>query len=145
MLVSPRGTTLVELVVAVGLIGTLLLSAAGLLALGSRQVRFARNRSRALAVASSTIEIIEGWSYHTIGSRLGCPGDVSVCSADSPEYLVSRLAPEERGSPVFRLRVELRSLDGGTLASCRLMRVDVVVGWSEPGREADLRLSVVRG
>ena len=57
------GATLIEVTIALGLLGSLLISAAGLAAFGSRQIRAGGSRSQALTIARSVVEEMAAWSF----------------------------------------------------------------------------------
>ena len=68
----PTGASLVEVVIALGLLASALMAAAGLLAVGNRQVQGGGHRSQALAVAEAIVEELDVGGYARPIARLGC-------------------------------------------------------------------------
>ena len=71
------GSILIEVMIALGLLGSLLISAAGLVTLGNRQIRAGSLRSSALTIARTVMEESAAWSFRESYDRLGCSADAS--------------------------------------------------------------------
>ena len=88
------GFSLAEVVVALGVLASVLISVAGLLVLGNRLVKAGRGNSEALAVARDVLEEMECWSFEQVYSTFGCDPAQPSCSAstDDPQMAL-RLQP----------------------------------------------------
>ena len=142
------GFSLAEVVVALGLLASVLISVAGLLVLGNRQVSSGRSSSESLAVARDVLEEIKSWSFHETTAAfvddcdltgLTCTirSDASVTAADWHRQLVDAVGEG-------RLEIVLDSLDGDALDQTRNLRVTVTVYWEDGTRSRSLRLATVR-
>jgi Tfp pilus assembly protein PilV len=145
---APRtrsGTTLVEIVIALGLLAGLLLSVAGLLAAGNRQIRSGARASRALALARTVVEDLDLGARHRAYQRLGCAGGQRACHVDSGQPAVRRWHALA-GSELTALRIEVRveALGAATLDAAPALRVSVRVAWQEGLRSRGIRLTTLR-
>jgi type II secretory pathway pseudopilin PulG len=144
------GFSLVEVVVAMGLVASVLVSIAGVFVVGSRQVRSGRSSSEALAVARDILEHIESWSYHGIPSRLGCQDTAVECEVLSSDAGVAS---------VWQERLDRTLEDAGATITCQglaangqpaplgtahSLRFAVHVQWAEGPRERRIELVSVR-
>jgi len=145
---AAAGFSLAEVVVALGLLASVLISVAGLLVLGNRQVSSGRSSSEALAVARDVLEEIKSWSFHETTAAfvddcdlatLTCTieSETSVTAADWHRQLVDDVGQG-------RLEIVLDSLDGDALDQTRNLRVTVTVYWEDGARSRSLRLATVR-
>ena len=66
------GFSLVEVVVALGLLAAVLISISGLFVLAHKQVDGGRKNSVALSVARDILEEMDGWSYRQL-YQASCP------------------------------------------------------------------------
>lgn len=147
---STKGFSLVEVVVALGLLAGVLLSIASLLVLSSRKVNSGRSSSEALSVAGDILEQMEGWGFRQVHSEFNCDGTADSC-------LVSSLSDPGAAPWQARLtetlgqgRAEIQ-LDGfdeagaaSALDAARAIRVTVSVFWVEGLRPRSLRLATLR-
>lgn len=135
------GSSLIEVLVALGLLGSLLLSVAGLVTTGSRQIHSGGLRSRALAVAHTVAEELAGWSFRQSFEAFGCAGHAPLCRVD-PDALPPawpELAAETL--PQAGLAVVVSAIDGGRgLADSRALRITVTVSWREGRRPRSVSL-----
>ena len=139
------GATLIEVLIALGLLGTLLLSAAGLVTLGNRQIRAGSSRSQALTIARTVLEEMAAWNFRQTYDRLGCSGDQTRCSV-SPSHpvLESWQTMADRRVPRATVGILVEALDGMPLADSRALRLSVSVAWLEGARSRTLRLMSLR-
>jgi type II secretory pathway pseudopilin PulG len=146
-----RGFSLVEVLVALGLLAGVLLSIAGLLLLGSRQLSAGRSSSEALAVARDIIERVRAAGYRQSYDGFGCAGDEATCFLESPtdavlapwsERVRSQLGETGKAAVVF----EGFDRDGSeiALAESHLLRVTVSVAWTEGSRVRSVELVMAR-
>lgn len=145
------GFSLVEVVVALGLLACVLLSIAGLLVLGTRQVRSGRHSSEALAVARDVIEKIEGFGFRQIYWQFGCDAASASCLVESGQnpQAVTWHEQLKRTLPAgSEAEILLEGLDEGgsstRLDSADGIRVTVTVSWTEGLRPRRVRLVTMR-
>ena len=123
-----QGSSLFEVMLAMGLMAFVLGSIAGLFVIGAGQVRSGRAASEALAVAHSMVEEMQGWPVSEVYSRYGCDGGLD---SDLPGAEVSvTVTPLEPTATI--------------LAESRQLRVQVTVRWAEGSRNRRIRLATVR-
>ena len=131
----PRGTTLIETIVAVGLLATVILTAAGLLAMGNRQVASAGHLTRASILAESTLAQLTAGSRRLLLDRLGCDPVAAGCLVD---------APSSSELPRSAIELSLTALAGPSLGDALALRISVRVTWTEGLRERRLQFTTLR-
>ena len=145
-----RGFSLVEVVLALGLLALVLISIAGLFVLGGRQVRSGRASSEALSVARGILEETEGWGFRQTYERYGLDGSEAAYEIDSRANPSAARwqAGLDAMLPGSYALIELTSLGPGGAAPpmnrTRAIRVLVTVHWDEGGRRRSLQLGTVR-
>ena len=140
-----RGATLIEVTIALGLLGSLLISAAGLVTFGNRQIRAGSSRSQALTIARTVMEEMAAWSFRQSYDRLGCSAEEPQCSVGPGQPAVeSWQALAKSRVPGATVEVLVAALDGMPLADSRALRVTVSVAWLEGPRSRTLRLMSLR-
>lgn len=139
-----RGSTLIEVVIALGLLGSLLVAVAGMVTTGSRQIRAGGLRSRALTIARTVAEQMAGWTFRQSLERLGCSGDSTRCQVTSGDALRPWQALAREHLPQAELELVVSAVDGAELADSRALRVTVVVSWREGRRSRSLSLLWLR-
>lgn len=147
-----KGFSLVETILALGILGGVLVSIAGLFILGGKQVKSGREATEALSVARAVIEEMDGWSFHQTWQLYGIDGSTNTTATldtrtnayaskwqptldealynSHAEITISSLAPS--GSPV------------PNLDSTRSIRIVVTVFWAEGQRNRSIQLGTVR-
>ncbi|MDX1390310.1 MAG: type II secretion system protein [Acidobacteriota bacterium] len=143
-----HGFSLVEVIVALGILAGLLISIAGLFVLGTRQVHSGRRATEALAVATGLVEEIEGWGFHQLYGLFGIPPDRTRAEVDTrtdPRAVLWQPAIRTR-FPQGYARIRLETLGPGppTFADTRAIRVTVALHWREGSRPRSVRLATVR-
>jgi hypothetical protein len=140
-----KGTSLTEVVIAMGLLAGLLVSVAGLLTLGNRHVRGGARASQALTVARTVLEDLEVVGYDRAYRSLGCDGALPACRAASGQPVVAawhELAETDLHAP--RVEVRIEALGAISLDGARALRITVTVGWREGLRERRVQLTTLR-
>jgi type II secretory pathway pseudopilin PulG len=144
------GFTLVELLVALGLLTAVAFSIAGMFLLGTRSVNGGRTQTVALSVAQDVLEEMDGWVFERLWTAFGFDGSAAAYTVDS------RLAAEAAGWQAAldadlsdawaEIRIESVVDDGGAppLSAAPAVRVTVTVAWSEGARTRRVRLAAVR-
>jgi Tfp pilus assembly protein PilV len=146
---SCGGFSLVEVVLALGLLAAVLLSVCGLFLLGERQVRSGRAHSSALAVARDILEEMSARGFHDLHVALGLDGSAAAYTVDTRSNAFAAgwqraLDRELRGA---HARIELRSVGEGAAVALReavAVRLTVTVFWSEGPRARRVRLATLR-
>ena len=145
------GFSLVEVILALGLLAGVLISIAGLFVLGGRQVRSGRASSEALSVARMILEETEGWGFRQTFERYGFDGAAPSYVVDTrdPGYAGRWQAELDRMLHDSHATVEIRSVAAAgvpapPLEDARAIRVVVTVHWSEAARARSLQLGTVR-
>jgi len=139
------GTTLLESVIALGLLAGLLISAAGLLGQAQRQILGGAHLSQALALTRTVLEDLELLPYDGLVQTLGCDASVPRCLVISGDPAVAawqRLA--ELDLPLPAIEIDLRAPSGVSLVEASALRVTVRVSWLEGQRRRRLQLTTWR-
>jgi prepilin-type N-terminal cleavage/methylation domain-containing protein len=154
-----RGFSLIEVVLALGLLAGVLITISGLFVVGARQVKSGRTSSEALAVAREVHEDMYGWGYSQLWGMFGLDGQAATYTVDTrtcancgewQSTLVSKLGESAYAS------IQLDSVanavgavsnfadtSGNILA--KTVRVTVTVHWTEaPGRERAVAVGTTR-
>jgi len=142
------GFSLAEVVAALGLLAGVLISVAGLLVLGNRQVNAGRNTSEALAVARDVLEEMKSWNHRRTITEfiLDCPNLAnSTCLVDTRTSTACQAWQDELGTRLADGRAEIMIEGlGARLESARAIRVTVTVYWSQGLRVQSANLATVR-
>ena len=140
------GFSLIEVIVALGLLGGILLSVAGMFLLGERQVMRGRNQSYALSISRTILEEVGGWSHEATWERFGMTGTNATQTIDTQTNSFATkwqpLLDETLHTAAAEIRVE--SCDGSSLDTAPALRVIVRVWWDERTERRDVELSLVR-
>lgn len=78
-----NGFSLIEVVVALGLLAGVLISVAGLFILGGRSVKSGRTSSEALAAGKEIVEEMNGWSFGQMWTNFGQNGQAATYTFDT--------------------------------------------------------------
>jgi type II secretory pathway pseudopilin PulG len=149
---NERGLSLIEVILALGLMAGVLISVAGLFILSERQVKSGKTATQALAVGRAVSEEMTGWGFKQTYRVFGDDGTAASYTYDtrteafaakwqtmlddSLQYgsyatiLVAAVPPESGGSP--------------NLNACRAIRITVTVFWAEGDRNRSVRVMTVR-
>jgi type II secretory pathway pseudopilin PulG len=145
------GFSLIEVVLALGLLAMVLISISGLFILGARQVRSGRSSSEALSVARAILEDMEGWGFRQVYERFGLAGAEVSYQVDSRANAYAVPWQDELTSmiPGSYATIDLLSLGspGGpapVLGRTQAIRILVTIHWNEGSRGRQLQLGTVR-
>ncbi len=145
-----RGFSLIDVTLALGLMGVILISIAGMFALGGRSVKSGRTASEALAVARTIVEELEGWGFHQTYRQFGLDGSATSYTVDTRvNAYASKWQPElEDKLALSYALITIESLGPNnpppTLDSTLAIRVNVTVHWQERSRPRTAQLETVR-
>lgn len=146
-----RGFSLIEVLVALGLMAGVLIAIAGLFVLGGRSVKSGRTSSEALALGREIVEEMNAWGYTQLWGNFGLAGtantytvDTATCvTADCTGWqnsIVGRLGTTAHATIKLDNVVQAGQplvdfVDGAGNLLSRNVRVTVTVLWTQvPGR-----------
>jgi prepilin-type N-terminal cleavage/methylation domain-containing protein len=140
------GFSLIEVIVSLGLLGSVLLGVAGMFILGERQVRRGRIESVALTAAQTILEDIGGWNHAATWERFGLSGSAATYSIDTQVNTFAQRWQPRLHELLADGRAEIRveSCDGADLVDTDAVRVVVTVFWTEAKRARRTELALVR-
>lgn len=156
-----RGFSLVEVVIALGLMAGVLIAIAGLFVLGGRSVKSGRTSSEALAAGREIVEEMNAWGFSQLWSNFGYAGTAKTYTADTTTCttadctgwqtaLVAKLGPSARATIKID-SVAQGSLavpdfvDGGGAVTAKNVRLTVDVLWTQvPGRSRQVSVVTTR-
>jgi type II secretory pathway pseudopilin PulG len=144
------GFSLVEVVVALGLLAAVLISISGLFVLAHKQVDSGRKHSVALSVARDILEEMDGWAFRQLYSEYGFDGSEASYTVDTRTSVAAEGWQQALTSELSDSHAEivLASVDqsGGSpaLQDARAIRVEVSVYWKEGLRPRSVRLAMTR-
>jgi len=145
---SEQGSSLVEVVMALGLLGAVMGSIAGLFVIGASGVNSGRTVSQALSGARTIVEEMQDWRFDELHENFGLDGTASSYlidtrgNGDTAEWQ----AELSETLPGAFATIELVSLEPGSpyLKDSTQVRVTVTIRWSEGTRNRSVRLAMVR-
>jgi len=144
------GFSLVEVVLALALLGSVLIAVSGLFVLASRQLDSGRGQTTALAVARDILEEMNGWSFSWLYEGHGISGTGPAGSVDTlGAGYASKWQPRLDLLGAAHAVIELESVAAGlgtppNLDQTTAIRVRVTVYWSEGDRQRQVELATVR-
>lgn len=153
------GFSLVEVVIALGLLAGVLITISGLFVMGAKQVKSGRASSEALAVATEIHEEMVGWGYSQLWEAFGYDGqartyalDTRTCGACGAwqTTLAAKLGPSayaniELASVANATGVVRDFADAFGNVLAKTVRVSVIVHWTEiSGRERSVTVGTTR-
>ena len=146
---AEAGFNLVEVMLAMALLGSVLLSIFGMFAYGTRQTDRARSHTLALSVARDIIEEMTGWPHRQTWEALGMDGTLTSDTVDSRDAGYAEkwqpLIDQELNDGWAEIRVEpVGPWSPPALQDAIALRMTVTVSWNELGIDRSIRLCSVR-
>jgi type II secretory pathway pseudopilin PulG len=144
------GFSLVEAVVALGLLAGVLIAISGLFTLANQQLDGGRNHTVALAAAKDIVEEMNGWGFRQVWTAYGFDGSAASYTVDSRTNAFAapwQAALENRLSHCHAEIVVESVTDTGpgpALRDAAAVRLRVTVFWSEGPRGRSVSLATVR-
>jgi len=144
------GFSLVEVVVALGLLAGVLISISGLFVLANRQLDGGRNHSIALSVARDILEEMDGWGFRQVYQTFGFDGAAAGYTVDSRTNAYAARWQADLASRLSEASAEIviesasDSGPGPALREAGAIRVRVTVRWSEGLRPRQVTLAALR-
>jgi hypothetical protein len=143
-----QGSSLFEVILALGLMAGVLGSIAGLFVLGAGGVQSGRSASAALAGARTIMEEIEGWNVQQVYQQFGLSGTASSYLVDTRtnSYAGKWQPPLDEGLGDSHATIAIASLEPGgpPLQDSWQVSVIVTVHWREGTRDRSVRLGTVK-
>jgi prepilin-type N-terminal cleavage/methylation domain-containing protein len=145
-----RGFSLVEVVVALGLLAAVLISISGLFVLAHKQVDGGRKHSVALSVARDILEEMDGWSFRQLYLEYGEDGSApsyaidSRTNASAEDWQQALEAELSECHAEILLQALAESGSPPALADAPAIRIDITVFWKEGLRPRSVRLAMIR-
>jgi prepilin-type N-terminal cleavage/methylation domain-containing protein len=144
------GFSLPEVTVALGILGSVLISMAGLFVMAERIVRGGGHHTKALAIARDILEETNGWHFDGLYRTFEFDGSASSYTVDSRTHAYASgwqaMLDEDLGSA--HAEITLESLDEGgstpALRDARCIRISVTVHWRNEQRSRDVSVATVR-
>lgn len=148
---SESGFSLIEVIVALGLLAGVLISIAGLFVMGGKQVKSGRTSTEALSVARAILEEMDGWGFRQTYQLYGIDGTTNTnATVDTRTNSYCAKWQSTLDEKLFNSHatINIQSLGPSSpapmLASTKAIRVLVTVYWNEGGRARQVRLGTVR-
>ncbi len=145
-----NGFSLIEVVVALGLLAAVLISVSGLFVLAQKQVDGGRKHSVALSVARDILEEMNGWAFRQLYLEYGFDGSATSYTADSRSNGVAAGWQEALDAELQNSHAEIliesigESGSPPPLGAARYIRVQITVHWKEGLRTRSVQLATVR-
>ncbi len=154
-----RGFSLVEVIIALGLLAGVLIAISGLFVVGAKQVKSGRTSSEAVAVSKEIHEDMYGWGYAQLWGMFGYDGQAATYTVDTRSCsacdawqttLATKLGPSAYATieidsvpNAFGTTNNFADASGNILA--KTVRVSVTVNWTEvPGRMRSVTVGTTR-
>ena len=153
------GFSLVEVIIALGLLGGVLIAISGLFVVGAKQVKSGRTSSEATAVAKEIQEDMYGWGYTQLWGAFGYDGQAQSYTVDTRACgpcgaWQTTLATKLGTSAYAAIELESVANANGTIANfadasgnvlAKTVRVSVTVHWTElSGRVRSVTVGTTR-
>lgn len=149
------GFSLVELVIAIGLLAGVMLAIAGMFSFAGKQVKSGRTSSEALAVGRQILEEMNGWAYRQTYENFGLDGAAATYSIDTRTstnafaqkwhaILQSKLGASAYATVALASVVGSGSPPVMNAATAKNYRVTVTVHWTEITRPRAVTVATVR-
>ncbi len=147
-----RGFSLVEVVIALGLLAGVLIAISGLFVIGGKQVKSGRTSSEALSVGRTILEEMNRWGFQQTYGAFGSTYDGATTSY-SIDTRTNTFASKWQSTLTEKLRnsyatILIESLGPSStppnLNASRAIRVLVTVFWDEGPRHRSAQVGMVR-
>ena len=152
---NENGFSLIEVVIALGLLAGVLIAIAGLFILGGRSVKSGRTSSEALAMGREIVEEMNAWGFSQLWSNFGYTGKAKTYTADTKTCVTTdctgwQSALVAKLGSTAHATIQLDSVaqvvpvvvavpdfvDAGGAVTAKNVRLTVTVLWTEvPGRK----------
>ena len=146
---SESGFSLIEVILAIGVMSGVMLSIASMFILGGRQVKTGKTITEATALAQDLMEAFDKQSFVSLYTNLGAAATDTtrtVLSTTTGSPIVSWQTEIDRKFASGVGQVTIDAVGNGTpnFGNCAGIKLTVTVSWSELGRPQSVKLSTVR-
>ncbi|MBI4161947.1 MAG: hypothetical protein HY509_05825 [Acidobacteria bacterium] len=146
-----KGYSLVEVILALGLLGGVMVAISSMFVIGGREVKSGKELTEALSIAQDIVEEIKTFSYRTTYSFFGASSTSTGVTADSSDPS-SPAAQWQPGidAKLFqgRARIQVTPIGGPDtppqMGSADYLRILVTVEWQEGARSRSVSLQSLR-
>ena len=146
---TPRpdsGFSLIEVIVALGLLAAVLLSVSGLFIRGSQSVNSGRDLTEATSLATDIVEQMDKWGFTQLYTNFGVANTSGAFTVTS---LVNTQAQTWQPAitaklPSSKATITVTPLGGATFAAATGARVQVTIDWTLNLRPRNVSLETVR-
>lgn len=156
-----RGFSLVEVVIALGLLAGVLIAIGGLFVLGGRSVKSGRTSSEALTAGKEIIEEMNSWAFTQLWQNFGLAGTAATYTVDTKTCVTAdctawQAALVAKLGPTAHATIKLDSVyqtgfatpnfeDGAGTVLAKNVRVTVSVVWTQlTGRNRQVAVVTTR-
>jgi Tfp pilus assembly protein PilV len=156
-----RGFSLIEVVIALGLLAGVLIAIGGLFILGGKSIKSGRTSSEALATGKEIVEEMNGWAFMQLWRNFGYSGTAATYTVDTQtcttadciswqSALVAKLGPTAHATikldSVAQASLSVPNFeDGAGAVLARNVRVTVSVLWTQvTGRSRQVTVVTTR-
>ncbi len=146
-----EGFSLIEVVLALGLLATVLISVASLFILGGKQVKNGKSTTTAAVITHEIMEVIEQQAYSVTYTYFGGTDSSTSLSVSTTTAgnnanqwqaeIASKLGPQAAGTIAV---TPLGSASPLNMGNSLALQVKVTVTWNELGRTRNVTLQEVR-
>jgi Tfp pilus assembly protein PilV len=142
-----NGFSIIEVVIALGLLAGVLISVAGLFVLGGRSVKSGRTASEALATSRQIVETLNTWGFTQLWSNFGYDGQAKTYTVDTNTCVTADCTGwqgtlRSKLGPTAHATIQLDSVAQGALtvpnfanaagsALTKNVRITVNVAWTQ--------------
>ena len=144
-----RGFSLIEVIIAIGVLSAVLLSIASMFILGGRQVKAGKTITEATALCQDIMEQFDKESFTALYTNLGAATTdttKTVLSTTTGSYLVPWQAEIIRKLSSGVASATIDAIGPGTpnFGAATGIKITVTLSWNELGRAQSVKLSTVR-
>ncbi len=146
---SERGFSLIEVIVAIAVLASVLISVASMFMLGGRQVKAGKTTTEAVALCNDIMESFAKQSFTALYTNMGAASTDSTKTAAS-NVVTSPLAPwqtqisQKLDNGVATATVTAIGPGTPTFGSAVAIRLTVTLNWNELARPESMEISTVR-
>jgi len=146
---AERGFSLVEVIVAIGVLAGVLISVSSMFMLGGRQVKAGKTMTEATAICHDIMETFETTSFAALYTNLGAAATATTATAVSTtggSVLVPWQAEIDGKLANGSATVTVTPLGPGTpnFGTATALRVVISIDWNELGHPRTVRMSSIR-
>ncbi len=144
-----RGFSLIEVIIAIAVLASVLISVASMFMLGGRQVKAGKTTTEAVALCNDIMESFAKQSFTALYTNMGAASTDSTKTAAS-NVVTSSLAPwqtqisQKLDNGVATATVTAIGPGTPTFGSAVAIQLTVTLSWSELARPESMTISTVR-